>query len=220
MYSGALEQTYLKFHTELYQNCIAKSPSALRLPDRLRRLCSICTKAPILEISRRGSCACESFHYLCIPCAGSSSSSDAAYFNLWKWRAGYSRHFGLGTGIGEGNEGVKCTRGEFCLGFQDVIMESDCASPALFEEKDNKVLGDVNDEDLVAGYLHQEIEGIGGVVKKKTVRRIRVGKTVIEYDDERQQERWLAREVERERRGWCGWCNRVVLGLKDIGMLS
>ena len=190
-----------------------------RLPERLRRLCSTCTKAPISAITRRDQCACESFHYLCIPCGSTTSSSDAAYFNLWKWRAGYSRHFGLGTGIGEGNEGVKCIRGEQCLGAQDVILESDCASPSLFEEKD-KPLGNGSDEELVAGYLHQEVEGIGGVVKKKSVQRIRVGKTVREYEDERQKERWLSREADRELRSWCEWCNRVVPGKRDADASS
>lgn len=67
-----------------------------------------------------------------------------------------------------------------------------------------------------AGYWQQEIEGIGGVVKKKVRKRIRVGKTVKEWEDERDgKEEVLRRESRGEARSWCGWCGRLIWGKKD-----
>lgn len=66
-----------------------------------------------------------------------------------------------------------------------------------------------------AGYLRQEIEGIGGVVKKKVKKKVRVGKTVREYEDEREKAEYLEREVKGESRSWCGWCSRVIPGKLD-----
>lgn len=60
------------------------------------------------------------------------------------------------------------------------------------------------------GYLSQEIEGIGGVVKKKVKKRVRVGATVQEFEDERESGRYLEREEKGLLRCWCGWCDRVV----------
>lgn len=65
------------------------------------------------------------------------------------------------------------------------------------------------------GYSRHEIEGIGGVVKKKLVRMVKVGACVNEYDDERDQGRYLIREMDGNVRSWCGWCWRVVAGVKD-----
>lgn len=66
-----------------------------------------------------------------------------------------------------------------------------------------------------AGYHRQEIEGIGGVVKKKVKKRVRVGKTVREYEDEREKAEYLEREVKGDSRSWCGWCLRVIPGKMD-----
>ncbi|KAL8645108.1 MAG: hypothetical protein Q9210_006892, partial [Variospora velana] len=67
-----------------------------------------------------------------------------------------------------------------------------------------------------AGYWQQEIEGIGGRVKKKVKKRVRMGKTVKEWEDERDgKEEALGRESRGEARSWCGWCGRVVWGQKD-----
>lgn len=62
------------------------------------------------------------------------------------------------------------------------------------------------------GYFRQEIEGIGGVVKKKVKKRVRVGATVVEFDDEKETGKYLLREMEGRERSWCGWCWRVVPG--------
>ena len=59
------------------------------------------------------------------------------------------------------------------------------------------------------------MEGIGGVVKKKVKKKVRVGKTVREYEDEREKAEYLERETKGENRSWCGWCSRVISGNTD-----
>ena len=66
-----------------------------------------------------------------------------------------------------------------------------------------------------AGYLRQEVEGIGGVVKKKVKRRVKVGRAVREFEDEREHAEYLEREGRGEERSWCAWCWRVVRGKRD-----
>jgi hypothetical protein len=70
---------------------------------------------------------------------------------------------------------------------------------------------------LGPGYARHEIEGIGGVVKKKLVKMVWVGACVTEWEDEKEQGRYLIREVEGRTRSWCGWCWRVIPGAKDRG---
>ena len=67
------------------------------------------------------------------------------------------------------------------------------------------------------GYERHEIEGIGGVVKTKRVRMVRVGACVPEWEDEKARGEILGREVQGRVRSWCGWCWRVVPGQKDYG---
>lgn len=69
---------------------------------------------------------------------------------------------------------------------------------------------------LGPGYARHEIEGIGGVVKRKLVRMVRVGKCVPEWEEERKSSRVLGREARGESRSWCGWCWRVVPGRDDL----
>jgi hypothetical protein len=66
------------------------------------------------------------------------------------------------------------------------------------------------------GYMRHEIEGIGGVVKKKIITMVRVGACVTEWGDEKSQGKFLVREIEGRSRSWCGWCWRVVPGQKDL----
>ncbi|KND88352.1 hypothetical protein TOPH_06979 [Tolypocladium ophioglossoides CBS 100239] len=66
---------------------------------------------------------------------------------------------------------------------------------------------------LGPGYERHEIEGIGGKVKRKLVRMVRVGACVPEWDDEKGV---LGPEVRACARSWCGWCWRVIPGKKDI----
>ena len=55
-------------------------------------------------------------------------SDDTTYHRVWEWRTRYGTALGgnLGTGIGEGSQGVKCGRGEFCLAAQEIELEVDC----------------------------------------------------------------------------------------------
>jgi len=71
-------------------------------------------------------------------------------------------------------------------------------------------------EEEKPGYLRQEIEGIGGVVKKKVKKRVKVGKTVTEYEDERERAEYLGRETKGISRSWCGWCWRVIPGVREL----
>ncbi|KAM0261844.1 hypothetical protein ACHAQJ_002047 [Trichoderma viride] len=69
---------------------------------------------------------------------------------------------------------------------------------------------------LGPGYERHEIEGIGGIVKRKLVRMVRVGACVPEWEDEKgSNSKILAREVNGAARSWCGWCWRVIPGEKD-----
>ena len=152
-------------------------------------------------------------------CGSGSLQDDTTYRRIWTWRTRYSRYLGgLGTGVGEGNEGVKCARKEQCLGAQIVDVEGECPSdsPRRSETPDGEVIRagpeDLEDE---AGYLRQEVEGIGGVVKKKFKRRVRVGAPVREWEDEREGGQLLGREISGEERSWCGWCKRVIPGEAD-----
>ena len=70
------------------------------------------------------------------------------------------------------------------------------------------------------GYLRREIEGVGGVVKKKVKKKVRYGATVWEFDDERESGKYLGREASGALRSWCGWCNRVVIGEHDRQQLK
>ncbi|KJZ73846.1 hypothetical protein HIM_06739 [Hirsutella minnesotensis 3608] len=72
---------------------------------------------------------------------------------------------------------------------------------------------------LGPGYERHEIEGIGGRVKRKLVRMVRVGACVPEWDEEeRVGSRVLGREVAGDTRAWCGWCWRVIPSNKDAAM--
>ena len=216
-----------------------------KLHDRHRRLCQVCLDAPLDKFTDphlspslvidhldftapafiRDACSCANAVFLCQGCSHSLPNNDITYKRVWTWRTRYSTYLGgLGTGIGEGNEGVKCGRGEFCLAAEDKELEIDCGgekschSNYIFTETPVGDTGedyctDANDK---AGYLRQEVEGIGGVVRKKVKKRVKVGKTVAEYEDERERADYLAREIQGKSRSWCGWCNRVILGANDM----
>ena len=73
---------------------------------------------------------------------------------------------------------------------------------------------------LRPGYARHEIEGIGGVVKTKLVRMLRVGACVPEWEDEKNKGQILEREISGGRRSWCGWCSRVIPGARDKSHIS
>ena len=173
-------------------------------------------------------CTCLDMFYICQPCGHSLVNADTTYKRIWTWRTRYSTYLGgLGTGIGEGNEGVKCGRGNHCLAAKDTEMEIDCAADGISSlvwinafERGQTIEEPWVDTGEKAGYLTQEIEGIGGVVKKKVKKRVKVGKTVREYEDEREKAEYLGREIRMENRSWCGWCDRVILGSRDRDDMS
>ena len=138
----------------------------------------------------------------------------------WTWRARYSTYLGgIGTGIGEGEAGVICGRGTSCLAARFIEHEIDCDELAELQMGMERI-----EMEGVAGgrtwsgtsYLTQELEGIGGVMKKKVKKRVKVGMTVKEYEDERESGLFLNREKEGKNRSWCYWCSRVVLGKGDV----
>ncbi|OJD11765.1 hypothetical protein AJ78_07525 [Emergomyces pasteurianus Ep9510] len=174
-------------------------------------------------------CHCEESFWLCKPCGQILRSDDTTYKRVWSWRTRYSAYLGggLGTGIGEGWQGVKCGRGERCFAAEEIEMEVDCeVDDWTFEDSDHQIhphgsnSGDGNHcnslqhsdghVDEEPGYLRQEIEGVGGVVKQKVKKRVRVGACVEEHEDEREAASYLKREYLGDVRSWCGWCERVV----------
>lgn len=217
-----------------------KPPSDSMLRNRVRRLCTTCLHAHLPDHTKpdfahddddydpdcftasayaRNPCTCDEAVWICAPCGRSLQSKDVGYKRIWTWRSRYSTYLGgLGTGIGEGNQGVKCGREDSCLGAEDIEVEVECgvggdctpsANCACIEAVRNR-------EESAPGYFSQEILGIGGVVKKKVKKRVRLGATVAEHEDERDNVTpYLEREASGRDRAWCGWCSRVVMGKRD-----
>ncbi|RYP11621.1 hypothetical protein DL765_007669 [Monosporascus sp. GIB2] len=202
---------------------------------------------------------------------------------IWKWRSQYGDVIGgVGTGIGEGDRGVICGRGEACSAAREREQETDCDAEDAREvdllnngpstpppswsyaasvssnhsnpqssrshtpeagASSNAGSSSSNSSSSSGGgahswlpplsgspdfrrtptpasqqrpgYARHEIEGIGGVVKTKLVRIVRVGACVPEWEDERHSGQVLGREVSGRARSWCGWCWRVIPGKKD-----
>lgn len=170
-------------------------------------------------------------------------SADTEYRRTWTWRTHYSTYLGgLGTGIGQGNEAVKCARNVDCLGAQIVDVDLEC--PSSFSRRQDLEIELLNSSELSrkiyllntglqgiavdtpehpgdeVGYWSQEVEGIGGIVKKKMKTRIKVGAPVREWEDEREGGQLLGREISGKERSWCAWCDRVVPGKADLEQLT
>ena len=191
----------------------------------------------------RGPCTCASRGvYLCRECGSNCRPADVIYKRVWTWRSRYSTHIGggLGTGLGQGDQGQKCGRGARCLELCSSWVERECqdrksdrnSGPTLEQDSaadsgtddvlENRLLStpspapsglDSDSDDRSKnkpGYLQQEIQGIGGIVRKKVRERVKVGATVSEFDDERESRRYLSRAMSGTVRAWCGWCDRVV----------
>ncbi|CBY01268.1 hypothetical protein LEMA_P000550.1 [Plenodomus lingam JN3] len=170
--------------------------------------------APAFE---RTPCNCDNVVWLCSPCGKDLKNADTMYVRGWSWRTRYSHYLGgVGTGAGEGNEGVECGRGNTCLGARIVEHET-CQQDILDAlEKENIAHPESPERWRGTSYLAQEIEGIGGVLKVKHKKQVRVGECVKLYEDEREKSiQYLEREVTGKLRSWCSWCDRVVLGEKD-----
>ncbi|PLB50270.1 hypothetical protein P170DRAFT_508474 [Aspergillus steynii IBT 23096] len=245
--------------TVVCRNCTAKPATLSMLKNRIRRLCTTCRTAPLSDhlvspsAPRRHSpraspsldessfttpaflrtpCTCADAFWICHHCGMRLRSSDTTYRRVWNWRTRYSTYLGgLGTGIGEGCQGVKCGRGEDCLAAQEIEMEVECEadessgsphghSPGLgngpwgSHNHSNDRLESREEEE--PGYFRQEIIGIGGRVKQKSKKRVIVGACVVEHEDERDSGRYLVREEEGQDRSWCGWCWRVIPSKSEL----
>ncbi|KAL2071707.1 hypothetical protein VTL71DRAFT_12942 [Oculimacula yallundae] len=196
---------------------------------------STSTTATTKQSLKQRTCACPTEGvWLCQPCGRSLRSADTEYESIWKWRTRYLPSLGgLGEGIGEGNRGVPCGRNGECIAAREVESEIDCdaedareidinsraaspASPGSANGSSNGSVGSGSGGQMGPGYARHEIEGIGGVVKRKLVRMVRVGACVPEWGDEKDAGKFLVREQEGSARSWCGWCWRVVPGAKDV----
>lgn len=144
------------------------------------------------------------------------------YLRGWTWRTRYSTYLGgLGTGIGEGTEGVECGRRSQCLAAREVEKEIDCDADELAALRTEAEKAQWEGRSWGGtSYFMQEMEGIGGVVKKKVKKRVKVGAVVKEYEDEREHGGYLGREQDGQNRSWCSWCERVVLSRKDIDLAN
>lgn len=165
----------------------------------------------------RTPCNCDQVIWLCAPCGKDLRNADTMYVRGWSWRTRYSHYLGgVGTGAGEGNEGVECGRGCSCLGAR--VVEHETCEQDLLDTIERSQTPSSESPDRWRGtcYLTQEIEGIGGVLKVKHKKQVRVGECVKLYEDEKEKSiQYLEREVKGELRSWCSWCDRVVLGQKD-----
>lgn len=170
--------------------------------------------APAFE---RTPCNCDNVIWFCAPCGKDLRNADTMYVRGWSWRTRYSHYLGgVGTGAGEGNEGVECGRGCHCLGAR-VVEHETCEQDLLDTiERTQTPTSESPERWKGTSYLTQEIEGIGGVLKVKLKKQVRVGECVKLYEDEKEKSiQYLEREVKGELRSWCSWCERVVLGKKD-----
>ena len=141
--------------------------------------------------------------------------------------------------MGEGDQGQKCGREEECLAAveREVEVEEEVGVDSSSEVESSfsfpfgwgstatagsttttataSIMGTVAEQGPAAGYLRQEIIGIGGSLMRKVKKRVRIGATVWEFDDERDSGKYLEREVSGKQRSWCGWCRRVILSERD-----
>ncbi|OJJ97954.1 hypothetical protein ASPACDRAFT_1857973 [Aspergillus aculeatus ATCC 16872] len=245
------------------RNCIIKPPSSSMYKNRIRRLCTTCQTAPLSDLIdplssssqsamapessalnpkptaiafQRTPCNCYEAIWLCHQCGHRVRSNDTTYRRVWTWRTRYSTYLGgLGTGIGEGCQGVKCGREDQCLAAKEIELEVECeadeasggSSPdySHYYEHRNHAHSPPRHTTIESwdhregdepGYFRQEIIGIGGRVKQKAKKRIVVGACVAEHEDERETGEYLTREEKGEHRSWCGWCWRVIPAKGEI----
>lgn len=221
------------------RNCVVKAPPTSIMKFRHRRLCRTCMKSPLPELMNitrtieedgtshdettperrtyaRPPCTCEDFVWVCQPCGQTMRTDDTTYIRGWKWRARYSHCGGMGAGLGEANEGVECGRITDCLATRMVEKDVECDAAELAALCAETAKAEIDGRHWNgSSYSTQEIVGIGGKVKTKVKKQIPVGAIVKEYEDERDNEKFLDREQTGANRSWCSWCARVVAGKKD-----
>jgi len=210
---------------------------------RYRRLCRVCQEAPLplhdtvppanstaqnnssgsttfaLPAFARDACNCFETVYLCLSCGNGHAlrSDDLVYSRIFSWRTRYRSYLGgIGRGAGEGTEGVGCGKATTCLAAHEVEKEIDCEAEEFTEMwRETALISSTGRTWQGTSYYAQEMEGIGGVVKRKVKHRMKVGAVVQEYDDEKESGKYLGREQTREVRSWCCWCSRIVLSKDD-----
>lgn len=166
----------------------------------------------------RSPCTCDQGVWICQPCGQSLRTHDFQYLRVWTWRERYSTYIGgMGTGIGEGLEGEECGRKKLCLAAQEIEKEIECDISHLAADAIESERASFFGRSWTGtSYTMQEVEGLGGILKKKIRRRERIGRTVKEYEEERRDGKWLQREQTGQNRSWCSWCDRVVPSNKDL----
>ncbi|KAF3491749.1 uncharacterized protein GIQ15_01266 [Arthroderma uncinatum] len=153
----------------------------------------------------------------------------AYIYRVWSWRTRYNEFLGGGghwVGFGDCGQGVQCGLEQKCLAAEYIEVEVDCEAGEWMSElshSDNSSDSAIDHlrhsnphshsdgrDDEEPGYLRQEIEGIGGVVKQKVKKRVRVGASVEERDDDRETATYLKQETSGAVRSRCGWCSGIV----------
>ncbi|KAL5612266.1 uncharacterized protein BROUX77_002422 [Berkeleyomyces rouxiae] len=224
-------------HRRLCLDCTKAPLTSLFVPPLDEKLAN-------REIVNHALCTCQDEGvWLCKDCGLGNSSADSLYQRLWGWRLQYGEIIGgLGTGIGDGDRGVICGRESRCLGAKEREHETDCdaedrrtpsrtsptwgsspseGSPTL-QQSDLTVGHAITQLQLPMpltrrdpGYTRHQIEGVGGQLRTKLVRMVRVGAPVPVWSDERSSRAFLDKEIKGETRSWCGWCRRPIPGEKD-----
>ncbi|RMD42379.1 hypothetical protein DV735_g2732, partial [Chaetothyriales sp. CBS 134920] len=204
-----------KCGTVVCRNCAAKSPSNKYLAERHRRLCRKCLDAPLIAHLQPLHVDDELHLHETPPVSSACSarsdwSSPASSMLLDDIEPGYC-HSTAFTSTAFLRGPCQCaSRGSYLcahcghnLRTNDTIwVELACCSggdepDAWPSSRSSTPLGDrpsPSPQPNRPGYFQQEIEGIGGVVKTKVRKRVKVGATVSEYEDERQTGKYLERE--------------------------
>ncbi|KAF2502759.1 hypothetical protein BU16DRAFT_449791 [Lophium mytilinum] len=221
-------------HRRLCNTC-SKAPIASLTQARRRRsasptrLASLCRSEPWFPSTsaftspafQRHPCNCETSVWLCQPCGQSLRAYDIMYLRGWTWRTTYTRsRGGIGTGIGEGIESVECGRKANCLAARTVEHETECDAESLaaLQKEAARVEAEGTGRSWKGtSYMMQEVEGVGGVVKRKAKKLVKVGAGVKEFQEEHEKGvQRLEREANHQLRSWCDWCERVVPGPEDL----
>jgi hypothetical protein len=161
---------------------------------------------------KRTPCTCIHYNHLCPPCGRDLIAQDRVYESGWTWRNKYSAY----VGVAEGNKGVECGRRSACLAARLVEQETDCNASDL-QEMDKEATGRSWEG---GGFVAQEVEGVGGIVKMKVKKLVLVGAEVDGLDDDVGDDDSYCKKAEKRlqkgERSWCSWCERVVPGANDV----
>ncbi|KAK2739846.1 hypothetical protein FQN57_006422 [Myotisia sp. PD_48] len=187
------------------------------------------SEADILQ-SHPQLCSCVIEYWYCRPCGQHLTSDDTMYKRVWSWRTRYNTYLGGGgpwVSFGDGGHGVQCGRRENCLGAEKIEVEVDCntedfmsghpdRSHAHYSHDHSHDLHLDSHDDEEPGYLRQEIVGIGGVVKHKVKKHVKVGANVVELHNELGTSNNLVQERLGAVRSCCGWCLQIVPSTKEL----